>query len=92
MRAAVRVHVKKSGQIYTPACRLIEETYCLVPIHTDDKHLLGVQWEGMICGRSTPIWPVGDSMEGMIYVDAVLSFGLRSAQIIFTALLDGLEY
>ena len=26
----------------------IEEAYRLVPIHTDDKYLLGVQWEGMI--------------------------------------------
>ena len=52
----------------------IEEAYRLVPIHTDDKHLLGVQWEGMI------------------YVDTTLPFGLRSAPIIFTALVDGLEW
>lgn len=26
----------------------IEEAYRLIPIHSDDKHLLGVQWEGKI--------------------------------------------
>ena len=25
-----------------------EEAYSLAPIHSDDKHLLGVQWEGLV--------------------------------------------
>ena len=31
----------------------IEEAYRLVPIHTDDKHLFGVQWE--VCPMGEPI-------------------------------------
>ena len=52
----------------------IESAYRIVPVHPDDRPLLGVQWQGLI------------------YIDAMLPFGLRSAPKIFTAIADALEW
>ena len=50
----------------------IKQAYRMMPIHPQDRHLLGMRWEGKV------------------YVDKTLSFGLRSAPIIFSALADTL--
>ena len=52
----------------------IKTAYRLVPIHPDDRLLLGMQ------------------LEGAIYMDTVLPFGLRSAPKIFNAIADTLEW
>ena len=52
----------------------IKSTYRLVPVHPDDRSLLGIQWQGGT------------------YMDDMLPFGLRSAQKIFTAVADALEW
>ena len=26
----------------------IKQAYCIVPVHPEDRHLLGVQWEGQV--------------------------------------------
>ena len=54
----------------------VESAYRIMPIHPDDRQLLGMQWKGVtyvIYGA--PVRP---------------SFGLRSAPKIFTALSDAL--
>ena len=48
--------------------------YHIVPVHPKDRHLLGVQWQGLVL------------------IDKVLPFGLRSAPIIFTAVADALQW
>lgn len=52
----------------------IRSAYRMVPVHPDDRWLLGMQWQGLI------------------YVDAALPFGLRSAPKIFNAVADALEW
>ena len=52
----------------------IKSAYRMVPVHPQDRFLLGVQWQGLV------------------YVDAALPFGLRSAPKIFNALADGLGW
>ena len=52
----------------------IQSAYRIVPVHPQDRLLLGVQWRGLV------------------YVDAMLPFGLRSAPKIFTALADALQW
>ena len=52
----------------------IRNTYRVVPVHPEDRWLMGMTWKGEI------------------YIDTVLSFGLRSAPKIFTALADALEW
>ena len=52
----------------------IRSAYRLIPVHPDDRLLLGFQWQGIQ------------------YVDSMLPFGLRSAQRIFTAVADALEW
>ena len=52
----------------------IEVAYCLVPLHAQDRPLLGVRWEGLI------------------YLDAMLPFGLWSAPKIFNAVADALQW
>lgn len=52
----------------------VEHAYRNVPVHPEDRSLLGMQWKGLI------------------YVDTVLPFGLRSAPKIFSALADALEW
>ena len=51
-----------------------KSAYCMIPIHQEDRPLLGMTWEGAL------------------YVDAALSFGLRSAPKIFTSIADALEW
>jgi hypothetical protein len=52
----------------------IKAAYRNVPIHLDDRWLLGLVWDDML------------------YMDAVLPFGLRSAPKIFTAVADALAW
>ena len=52
----------------------VESAYRTVPVHPDDRRLLGMQWKGEI------------------YVDTVLSFGLRSAPKIYNALADTMQW
>ena len=52
----------------------LESAYRVVPVHPDDRPLLGMEWKDLI------------------YVDAALPFGLRSAPKIFNALADGLMW
>ena len=52
----------------------IQSAYRIVPVHPDDRCLLGVKWKGQV------------------FVDCTLSFGLRSACKIFTALADAVEW
>ena len=46
----------------------------MVPVHPEERLLLGVIWEGQL------------------YLDKVLSFGLRSAPLIFSAIGDVIEW
>ena len=36
----------------------IKSVYCMIPIHAEDRPLLGMTWEGAlyVCGRSTAFW------------------------------------
>lgn len=52
----------------------IKQAYRIIPVHPDDRYLLGVQWQGEVL------------------LDKVLPFGLRSAPIIFTAVVDALQW
>ena len=52
----------------------IAHAYRNVPVHPEDRYLLGMQWD---CS---------------VYIDSVLSFGLRSAPKIFSSLSDTLEW
>jgi hypothetical protein len=52
----------------------IKAAYRNVPVHLDDRWLLGLVWDDMI------------------YVDAALPLGLRSAPKIFTAMADALAW
>ena len=52
----------------------VKSAYQLIPVHPQDRYLLGMCWEGKL------------------YVDASLSFGLRSAPKIFTAVANALEW
>lgn len=54
----------------------IKSAFRIVPVHPDDRHLLGIMW--------------GDRI--YIYIDATLPFGLRSAPNFFNALADALEW
>ena len=49
-------------------------TYRNVPVHPDDRWLLGIVWEDQL------------------FFEATLSFGLRSAPMIFSAVADGLAF
>ena len=51
----------------------VKSAYRLVPVHPDDRYLLGVKWEDQL------------------YVDCMLPFGLRSAPVIYTAVVDAFE-
>lgn len=55
----------------------IKSAYRLVPVHPNDRHLLGVQLM---------------ERRAAYYVDGMLPFGLRSAPKIFMAIADGLEW
>ncbi len=52
----------------------IQSAYRVVPVHPDDRWLLGMSWDKQL------------------FVDTQLSFGLRSAPRIFTALADAAEW
>ena len=52
----------------------IKAAYRLVPVHLEDRWLLGMQFEGAT------------------YMDTVLPFGLRSAQKIFNAMAEALQW
>ena len=52
----------------------VARAYRNIPIHPDDRWLLGVIWDGSL------------------YVDTALSFGLRSAPKIFSAVADAVEW
>ena len=52
----------------------IKQAYHIIPVHPDDRPLLGVHW-----GQE-------------VLVDKVLSFGLRSAPLIFMAMADALQW
>ena len=52
----------------------IKNAYSMLPVHLDDRWLLGMRWEGML------------------FIDAALSFGLRSAPKIFTAVAYAIEW
>ena len=52
----------------------IQSAYWIVPVHPDDRWLLGMKWRDRV------------------YIDTVLSFGLRSAPKVFNALADSLEW
>ena len=52
----------------------VKEAYRMVPVHPEDQHLLGVQWQGLV------------------YIDKVLPFGLRSAPKIFSAVADAVQW
>ena len=52
----------------------VKQAYRNIPVHPQDRHLLGMCWEGVV------------------YIDTVLPFGLRSAQLLFTAVADALEW
>ena len=52
----------------------IRHAYRQVPVHPDDRLLLGMRWQGLV------------------FCDAALPFGLRSAPIIFSAVADALEW
>ncbi len=52
----------------------IRQAYRNVPIHPEDRPLLGVNW------KETILW------------DNVLTFGMRSAPLIFTAVADALQW
>lgn len=47
----------------------IEEAYRLLPIHNDDKHLLGMQWEGWVYIDTA--LPFGLSSTPLIFNDLV---------------------
>ena len=51
----------------------IKEAYRMVSVHSEDQHLMGVQWKGVV------------------YIDWVLPFGLRSASKIFSAVTDAIQ-
>ena len=51
----------------------VKAAYRLIPVHPDDRWVLGFEWQGSH------------------YVDGMLSFGLCSAPIIFTAVADAME-
>ena len=48
----------------------LKHTYCQIPVHPQDRHLLGVMWNEEV------------------FVDRALSFGLRSAPKIISAVSD----
>ena len=50
----------------------VEGAFRTVPVHSDDRRLLGMKWEGKV------------------YVNKVLSFGLRSAPKIYNSVADAL--
>ena len=52
----------------------MKEAYRMVPVHPEDQHLLGIQWQGLV------------------YIDKVLPFGLRSAPKIFSAVADVVQW
>ena len=52
----------------------IKNAYRIIPVHPSDRHLLAMEWKGLI------------------YVDTVLPFGLRSAPKIFNSVADALEF
>ena len=52
----------------------IEAAYYLIPVHADNRPLLGLLWEGLL------------------YVDPMLPFGLRSAHQIFNAVADTIQW
>ncbi len=52
----------------------IQQAYRNIPVHPQDRQLLGMQWEGII------------------FVDKVLPFGLRSAPLLFSAVADALQW
>ena len=66
--------VMKQGRNTVLAKVDIKSAYRVVPVHPDDRWLLGMRWEGAL------------------FVDVVLSFGLRSAPKIFTAVADAAEW
>ena len=35
----------------------IKSAYRIIPVHPEDHQLLGMLWEGALCGYSTIIWP-----------------------------------
>ena len=52
----------------------IESAYRLLPVHAQDRALMGVMWEGLV------------------FVDPMLPFGLRSAPKIFNAVADAIQW
>jgi len=52
----------------------IKEAYRMVPVHPEDQHLLGVEWEGVI------------------FMDKMLIFGLRSAPKIFSTVANAAQW
>ena len=67
----VALTILQLGRGALMAKRDIANAYRVVPVHPDDRYLLGMRW--------------GEE----VYFDAALSFGLRSAPKIFTAIADG---
>ena len=69
---ADRIVAKGRGTL--PAKLDIKQAYRIVPVHLDNRRLLGM------------------TLGGRVYVDKALPFGLRSAPLIFTAVVDSLQW
>ena len=63
--------------------------YRVLPIHPDDRWLLGMRWEEALY---VDRWLLGMRLEEALYVDTTLPFGLRSALKFFTRVTDAVEW